>query len=170
MFKATTGPDLTIDAWRQLSTAEKIAAFKLLPPGEDDEFFLSLTAREQSELLLGLPEVERRLWVRLLPPDDAADLLQATPPPHRQALMQYLDLSSQREVTALLAYAEDEAGGFDRSAANRPFLSDTVNSMLTRLTFTLIRLSGIASGWRSPAVEGWPESLQTAQQNGIRMA
>jgi magnesium transporter len=72
--------------------------------------------------LLGLPEVERRLWVRLLPPDDAADLLQATPDGHRQSLMRYLDASAQREVAALLAYAEDEAGGLmsTRYARLRP--------------------------------------------------
>ena len=122
MLKTTTGPDLTIDSWRQLSSTAKIAAFKRLPPGEDDEFFLSLTAREQSELLLGLPELERRLWVRLLAPDDAADLLQATPDGHRQSLMRYLDFSAQREVSALLAYAEDEAGGLmsTRYARLRP--------------------------------------------------
>jgi magnesium transporter len=133
MLKSTTGPNLTIDAWRQLSFADKIAAFKGLPPGEDDEFFLNLTAREQSEIVLGLPEVERRLWVRLLAPDDAADLIQATPDEHHQSLMHYLDSSAQREVSALLAYAEDEAGGLmsTRYARLRPEM--TVDEALAYL-------------------------------------
>ncbi|HYO79839.1 MAG TPA: magnesium transporter [Bryobacteraceae bacterium] len=122
MAEDRTLPTLNIDDWRQLSSADKSAAFKALPPGEDDEFFLSLPTREQSELLRGLPEVERRLWVRLLAPDDAADLIQATPEEDRDAFVHYLDSSTQREVSALLAYAEDEAGGLmsTRYARLRP--------------------------------------------------
>jgi hypothetical protein len=36
MLKTTAGPDLTIDSWCQLPSTGKIAAFKRLPPGEDD--------------------------------------------------------------------------------------------------------------------------------------
>ncbi|MBC7927155.1 MAG: magnesium transporter [Bryobacteraceae bacterium] len=111
MAEATNPSTLTADMWRDLSNAEQVAAFKRLPPGEDDEFFLSLTAREQSELVLGLPEVERRLWVRILAPDDVADLVQESPEEQRGLLMRYLDYATEREVSALLAYAEDEAGG-----------------------------------------------------------
>src|SRR5688500_8022871 len=106
---ATT--ELSAESWRQLSAEAKLAAFRPLPPADDDEFFLHLSAREQAELVLSLPESERRLWVRLLAPDDAADLIQESPPEERQSLLRYLDGVAQREVSALLAYAEDDAGG-----------------------------------------------------------
>jgi magnesium transporter len=56
-------------------------------------------------------EPERQLWMRQLAPDDAADLVQAAPAEEREALLRVLDAPTRREVSALLAYAEDEAGG-----------------------------------------------------------
>jgi magnesium transporter len=72
--------------------------------------------------LLALPEKERRVWMRLLPPDDAADLLQSAPAPQRDGLSALLDEPTRKEVSALLAYAEDEAGGLmnPRYARVRP--------------------------------------------------
>src|SRR5437899_6103116 len=49
--------------------------------------------------------------MRLLPPDDAADLVQKAGADQREALLALLDEPTRREVMALLAYAEDEAGG-----------------------------------------------------------
>jgi magnesium transporter len=49
--------------------------------------------------------------MRLLAPDDAADVLQQVSPERRVALLDLLDPLARREVTALLAYAEDSAGG-----------------------------------------------------------
>jgi magnesium transporter len=54
---------------------------------------------------------ERRTWLRLLAPDDAVDLIQAVPVDERQALLGLLDPPTRSEVTGLLAYAEDQAGG-----------------------------------------------------------
>ena len=78
--------------------------------------------RDQVELLLELPAVERRGWMRLLAPDDAADAVQAAPEDKRDDLLALLDDSARKEVTALLAYAEDEAGGLmsPRFARVRP--------------------------------------------------
>jgi magnesium transporter len=75
-----------------------------------------------AKLLLALPEKERRVWMRLLPPDDAADLLQSAPAPEREGLSALLDEPTRKEVSALLAYAEDEAGGLmnPRYARVRP--------------------------------------------------
>ena len=49
--------------------------------------------------------------MRLLAPDDAADLVQALPGEERSGFMGLLDQATRGEVTALLAYAEDAAGG-----------------------------------------------------------
>ncbi|MDB4965204.1 MAG: magnesium transporter [Myxococcales bacterium] len=99
------------DAWHILSTAERVEGFRLLPRGDAEELFFTLTARDQYELITGLPVGERRSWLRLLPPDDAADVMQEAPDDERGGLMALLDDQTRKEVTALLAYAEDDAGG-----------------------------------------------------------
>src|SRR5262249_53545895 len=99
------------DVWPLLARADRIEAFLQLPRDEEEDFFFGLNARDQSEIVLGVPAREQRSWVRLLAPDDAADLIQAAPAERRDALLQLLDDPTRREVTALLAYAEDNAGG-----------------------------------------------------------
>src|SRR5439155_20932622 len=70
-----------------------------------------LSPREQAMLLVSIPPRERRYWVRFLAPDDAADMLQEAPPEERAGLLELLDDRTRSEVSALLAYAEDVAGG-----------------------------------------------------------
>jgi len=101
----------SLDGWQTLSPEERLEAFKQLPYAEKDDFFLALSAHDQSDLLLSLPANERRIWMRLLPPDDATDVIQETPEEERNNLLSLLDDYARREVMALLAYAEDEAGG-----------------------------------------------------------
>jgi magnesium transporter len=109
-------------AWPLLAPDERLEAFRLLARADADDFFLSLSALDQAELLLALPEGERRLWMRLLAPDDAADVIQAAPPEARPRLLALLDYTTRAEVAALLSYAEDEAGGLmnPRYARLRP--------------------------------------------------
>jgi magnesium transporter len=99
------------DAWPALDADERVEGFRLLAPGEAEDLFFSLSTREESELLVALPPVERQLWMRQLAPDDAADVVQRLPEEQRDGLMKLLDEPTRREVSALLAYAEDEAGG-----------------------------------------------------------
>jgi len=47
----------------------------------------------------------------LLPPDDAADLIQELPPAEQAPMLELIDDQTRTEVRALLAYAEDDAGG-----------------------------------------------------------
>jgi magnesium transporter len=63
--------------------------------------------------------------MRLLPPDDAADVVQAAPDEAREALLGLLDEPTRKEVAALLAYEEDDAGGLmnPRYARLRPEMS-----------------------------------------------
>jgi len=118
-------PTAAIDLWEEwpaLPEAERVARFKALPHDEADDFFLSLDVAEQGNLLLALPAGERRLWLRLLAPDDAADMIQAIPHHERPSLLELLDDVTRREVRALLAYEEDAAGGLmsPRFARIRP--------------------------------------------------
>jgi magnesium transporter len=110
------------DAWAALSTEERAEGFRLLAPAEAEDLFLGLSANDQCELLLSLPANERQIWIRQLPPDDAADFVQEAPEEDRERFLAMIDPETRREVTALLAYAEDEAGGLmsPRYARLRP--------------------------------------------------
>jgi magnesium transporter len=114
--------DELLDVWPILSREERAEGFVLLPNDDSDDFFLTLSTRDQAELLMELHGPARRRWVRLLPPDDAADLVQELDPDDRVAVVEVLDPVTRREVSALLAYEEDEAGGLmsPRFARLRP--------------------------------------------------
>ena len=99
------------EAWPRLSAAERVRRVKHLPPDAAHEFFFDLSGADQAEVLLMLPPAERRPWIRLLAPDDVADVIQAAPADQRGGLLALLDETTRAEVSALLAYAEDEAGG-----------------------------------------------------------
>ncbi len=115
-------PDDLREAWPLLVPSDRLAAFRSLDPSDADDFFLSLGTADQAAFLMVLPGGERRLWLRLLPPDDAADVIQAVPGSEREALLAHLDDGTRNEVRALLAYAEDDAGGLmnPRYARVRP--------------------------------------------------
>jgi magnesium transporter len=110
------------DAWPVLSAEERVEGFRALPPGEAQDFFQSRGTHGQATILHGLPPAERLIWMRLLAPDDAADVIQETEEGERPALLALLDEPTRREVLALLAYDEDEAGGLmsPRFARLRP--------------------------------------------------
>jgi magnesium transporter len=113
------------DAWPVLSPEERLEGLRLLPHADAEDLLLSLPARDQAEIILGMGPGERRSWMRLLPPDDAADVIQEAPDTEREALLALLDDPTRHEVGALLAYAEDDAGGLmnPRYARLRPEMS-----------------------------------------------
>lgn len=113
------------DAWRLLTLDARLEAFHLLDRPEAERFFLELSVHDQASLLLAIEQVERRMWIRLLAPDDAADLIQNAPEDAQRGLLELLDASSRIEVSALLAYSEDAAGGLmsPRFARLRPEMS-----------------------------------------------
>src|SRR5262245_46615208 len=111
-----------LELWPILDAEEQVEGFCHLVRAAAESFFLSRAALGQATLLLGLPEGERRGWLRLLAPDDAADVLQRVPFERRTGLLALLDDTTRHEVQALLAYAEDQAGGLmnPRYARVRP--------------------------------------------------
>ena len=115
-------PDELRDAWPALSVEERLEGLMHLDRASAAEFFLELSAAEQAPILREMPLLERRLWFRSLAPDDAADVIQYVPEEERQDFLHLLDEVTRREVTALLAYAEDVAGGLmsPRFARLRP--------------------------------------------------
>ena len=110
MQTATTHREL-LEAWPDLDEQERQEAFQGLPRHEADDFFLDLSSHDQAGLIETMPRGERRLWLRLLAPDDAADLIQAAPEEMHDELVSELDDIARSEVRALLAYKEDVAGG-----------------------------------------------------------
>ncbi len=121
------------EAWSLLVPSDRLESFRALDRTDAEDFFLTLSARDQAELILGLPTAERRSWIRLLAPDDCADLVQEVPPEQREELMALLDDPTRHDVSGLLAYAEDDAGGLmsPRYARLRPDM--TVDEAITYL-------------------------------------
>ncbi len=113
------------DIWSSLAPDERREKFKDLPRTDAEELFLSLHTHDQAELIEEAGPLERRSWVRMLAPDDVADLIQEMGPDTKEELLSLLDPQTKREVTALLAYAEDAAGGLmsSRFVRLRPDIS-----------------------------------------------
>ncbi|MGE0527965.1 MAG: magnesium transporter [Bdellovibrionales bacterium] len=103
--------DLLRESWPSLSSEKRLEEFRALALEDREDLFLSLSSNDQSYLLSDMRPSERRLWIRILPPDDVADVIQHVPPEDRPALLALLIPRTRREVEALLAYAEDDAGG-----------------------------------------------------------
>jgi magnesium transporter len=123
------------EAWPVASSEDRVLGFSRLPPDEAQAFFLSLSAREQAELVLGIGANARRLWLRLLAPDDLADVIQQVELERRADLLALVDEPTRAETIGLLAYAEDAAGGLmnPRFARLRPEMTmDEAISYLRR--------------------------------------
>jgi magnesium transporter len=126
-------PDELREAWPALSAQERAEGLKLLPRDTAEDLFFSISPKEQVELILALPQAEQRSWVRGLAPDDAADLVQEAPTEFRDRLLGMLDDQTRREVTALLAYREDHAGGLMNPRFARLRADMTVDEAVTYL-------------------------------------
>ncbi len=125
----TSDSQLTLEEiremWPVLSVDERAEAFELLDRNTAQQFFLTLSSEERSALIFTLSEGERKIWIRILPPDDAADIIQAAPDDMRTGLLDLLDETTRKEVNALLLYQQDVAGGLmnPRFARVRPDLT-----------------------------------------------
>lgn len=100
-----------VDEWHTLSEEERLSVFQSLARGEASELYLQLDAADREALLSALPVNERRVWLRLLAADEAADVIQRAPEEERAGLLGLLDNRTRPEVEALLEYQEDVAGG-----------------------------------------------------------
>jgi magnesium transporter len=131
--------DELLEAWSLLSREDRVEGFRLLDANDAEEFFLDLDADQQGELLMGLRPGDRRLWLRLLAPDDAADLIQQVDEEDRPGLLELIDPQTRREVNALLAYEEDEAGGLMSSRFSRVRPDMTVDEAIAYLRRQALR-------------------------------
>lgn len=99
------------EQWSNLDQESKIEFFRTLPRVDAEELFLSLSASDHALIIETLSPAECRSWLRLLHPDDVADVIQNFPHEDRHRLLAALDSTTRTDVIALLTYAEDEAGG-----------------------------------------------------------
>ncbi len=99
------------EAWPALSDEDRVRGFDLLSREHAEEFFSHLSSRDATGLVLQLPEHDRQRWLRSLPPDDIADIVQEAPEEQHEAILGLLEDSVCRETEALLEYDEDDAGG-----------------------------------------------------------
>lgn len=97
--------------WLHLPIEERLEEFRKLATEEAQDLFSELDAQDQADLILAMSGAEQRLWMRLLAPDDAADVLQCVDTDKRAGLLDLTDPITRSEVSALLAYKEDVAGG-----------------------------------------------------------
>jgi len=132
-LETASGTEHLWERWHGLSHPERIKRFRELHTGEKADFFLELSAHDQLDVLRGLPPEQRHVWMRLLAPDDAADVIQEAGPEKRDEFLALLDDPTRREVIALLAYKDDEAGGLmnPRFARLRP--ESTVDEAISYL-------------------------------------
>jgi len=100
-----------IESWASLPEEDRQEAFRSLSRPDAEDLFLRLSPSDQHDLIRELPNIQRRSWIRLLAPDDAADLIQQFAYEDRAQILALLDIGTMKEVVALLAYAEDDAGG-----------------------------------------------------------
>ncbi len=121
------------EAWPALSVEEQVDGFTLLTDEERQEFFPRLPTREALELLALLPEQTQRDVLRVLAPDDIADMIQQADDDQRQLITSLLDPSASVEIRALLAYAEDVAGGLMNPRYARLRAEMTVSEAITYL-------------------------------------
>lgn len=100
-----------LESWPHLSSEDRLQTFRGLSADDSEDLFLALDPRSNAGLFVDFNRAERRLWIRFLAPDDAADLIQELPESFRPDALQLIDEKVRREIIALLSYREDEAGG-----------------------------------------------------------
>ena len=111
------------EIWPMLDDDERLEWFGQLENVDAEDFFSSIPCEDQVGLLEQFNEKNQRHYFRSLAPDDAADVLQLIDSDElRNKLKSYLPERTRKEVTALMAYEEDEAGGLmsTRFARIRP--------------------------------------------------
>ena len=119
--------------WSAFSVPERKEKFSQLMRTEAEELFFNLKPSDQAELIAEASPLEKRSWIRLLAPDDVADLIQESEPELRPEMLNLLDPQTRRDVTALLAYAEDKAGGLMSSQFVRLRPEMTVDEAISYL-------------------------------------
>lgn len=111
-----------LDNWQVLTEADRHDVFDSLGRIDQEDLFLNLSSDYQAEIFNHANLFDQKGLIRLLPPDDIADLVQLLNEELQTSALKLLDYATLVEVKALMAYSEDEAGGLmnSRFARLRP--------------------------------------------------
>src|SRR3979411_742932 len=80
MITAASMTSDLVDRWPTLGAEERLKLLHALPRDVAEQLSVAFLPHCQEELIPAMPTGERRLWLRLLTPDDAADLAQEFEP------------------------------------------------------------------------------------------
>lgn len=103
--------DDILESWSNMSSEKRYEVFRNGAREDLEKIFTQLAPSYQAEIYAILPLDDRRTWIRILDADDVTDLIQALPTHLQKDALSLLDHITRTEITALLAYEEDEAGG-----------------------------------------------------------
>jgi hypothetical protein len=92
------------ETWPVLSVSERVEGFRLLEQDDAENFFLHLKALDKAQLISALSFDERRIWMRLLSPEEALDVVQGLAEPEHAAALSLLDDKTRREVKGLMFF------------------------------------------------------------------
>lgn len=98
------------DLLRELSAAERMLVFRVLPRALAGEVFSYLEHDDQYELLTSLNLEETRLLLANLSPDDRTQLFEELPGQVTQKLLNLLSPNDLKEARQLLGYPEESVG------------------------------------------------------------
>src|SRR5207249_9550375 len=79
------------ESWRMLAPADRLDAFISLPRHEAEDFFIEISPRDQFDMVCAIAPEQRRSRMRLLPPANAAGLVQEASDERREALLALLE-------------------------------------------------------------------------------
>ncbi|MFI5391281.1 MAG: magnesium transporter, partial [Bacteriovoracales bacterium] len=100
-----------LEAWPSLNHKDRLERIESSERYILEDLILHLPPEYRGELLFNVKPYQRWALIRLMAPDDCADLIQLVPEELREEIFLSLDDSTRTEVKALLAYNEDQAGG-----------------------------------------------------------
>ncbi|MDE1153846.1 MAG: magnesium transporter [Micavibrio sp.] len=122
-----------LNDWSSKDVEQRAEIFRGLDRATAEDLFLKVHGHDQADLYCLLPVGDRKAWVRLLPPDDAADMIQELAEEERPYALNLLDGPTRMEVQGLMAYKEDVAGGLMNSRFARLRPDMTVDEALRYL-------------------------------------
>lgn len=123
----------TLRDWPRLESEKRIELFRALPLDEAESLIDCMNINDQADLLASMNVSERRSWLRYLDLDDIADILLELPKEEVDEWLGLLDARAHDKVSALLAYAEDDAGGLMNPSFARVRPTMTVEAAINYL-------------------------------------
>ena len=106
---------IALKDWPSLSESQRLEIFNSLSEEEASDFFDSLDSNYQADLFEKFDRDLKRRWANDLAYDDLADILQLLEHEQVDETLALLAKHARVEVMALMAYAEDVAGGLMNS-------------------------------------------------------